>query len=165
MPPPRTSMRFGMSFNSSAPVESITRSSSGMKGSATGSDPAAMMHWSKLTVVTPASPSTSIMLGPVNLPYPRTTSTLRPFDMPARPPVSLPTTSSLKPRRASRSISGLPKDTPWLLISSASVITLATCSSAFEGIQPTFRQTPPRVGLRSIRTVFNPRSAARNAAV
>ena len=39
---------------------------------------------------------------------PRTTSTLRAFAMPARPPVSFLTTPSLKPRSLSRSIFGAP---------------------------------------------------------
>ena len=47
----------------------------------------------------------------------------------------------------------------------ASSITLAACSSAFEGMQPTLRQTPPSVGRRSTSTTFLPRSAARKAAV
>ena len=49
MPPPTTSMRFGMLLSSSAPVESTTRSSSGMKGSFTACEPAAMMALANLT--------------------------------------------------------------------------------------------------------------------
>ena len=49
MPPPMTSMRFGMPFSSSAPVESTTRSSSGMKGSFTACEPAAMMALANFT--------------------------------------------------------------------------------------------------------------------
>ena len=41
----------------------------------------------------------------------------------------------------------------------------AACSSAFDGMHPTLRHTPPRVGYRSTSTVRSPRSAARNAAV
>src|SRR4030095_648764 len=40
----------------------------------------------------------------------------------------------------------------------------AVCNSAFDGMQPTLRQTPPSVAYRSTRTVFIPRSAARHAA-
>ena len=47
MPPPMTSSRFGTPPSSSAPVESMTRGSSGMNGSLMGSEPAAMMHCSK----------------------------------------------------------------------------------------------------------------------
>ena len=45
MPPPMTSMRSGLTSSSSAPVESTTRGSSGMNGSFTACDPAAMMHF------------------------------------------------------------------------------------------------------------------------
>ena len=60
--------------SSSAPVESITRGSScGMKGSVTGSEPAAMIACSKLTVLAPPSGrSTSSWFGEVNLPTPTT---------------------------------------------------------------------------------------------
>ncbi len=44
MPPPTTSSRLQSSGNSSAPVESMTRGSSGKPGKRTDSDPAAMMH-------------------------------------------------------------------------------------------------------------------------
>ena len=70
IPPPSTSSRSGMPSSSSAPVESITRGSScGTNGRVTGSEPAAMMACSKLTVlVDPSSAVTSTMLGEVNLP-------------------------------------------------------------------------------------------------
>src|SRR5688572_29957969 len=42
---------------------------------------------------------------------------------------------------------------------------LAACSNALEGMQPTFRHTPPSWGRRSISVTRSPRSAARNAAV
>ena len=51
IPPPSTSSVSGMSARSSAPVESITRGSScGTNGSATGSEPAAMIAASNDTV-------------------------------------------------------------------------------------------------------------------
>ena len=50
-------------------------------------------------------------------------------------------------------------------MSAASSITLAACSSAFDGMQPTFKHTPPNTGQRSIRVTLSPKSAARNAAV
>ena len=53
---------------------------------------------------------------------------------------------------------------PWAPSVAASSMIAATWSSALEGMQPTLRQTPPRVGLRSTRTTFLPRSAARKAA-
>mgnify|MGYP002507199253 CR=1 FL=1 len=89
IPPPMTSRRSGTVFSSSASVESHTRGSScGMNGSSIGREPAAMIALSKLITVLPFSPSTSRVLAPVNLPRPLTTFTLRPFAMPARPPVS-----------------------------------------------------------------------------
>ena len=56
----------------------------------------------------------------------------------------------------STSTSGLANFTPKWPISSASEMTLAACSSAFDGMQPTLRQTPPSVGSRSISTTFLP---------
>jgi hypothetical protein len=44
MPPPRISMRLGALPSASAPVESTTRGSSGMKGRRTACEPAAMMQ-------------------------------------------------------------------------------------------------------------------------
>ena len=49
--------------------------------------------------------------------------------------------------------------------SRASASTLATCSRAFDGMQPTLRQTPPSRECRSTRVTPRPRSAARKAAV
>jgi hypothetical protein len=54
---------------------------------------------------------------------------------------------------------------PYSLISLVSAMTLAACSRALDGMQPTLRHTPPSVGPRSTSTTFLPRSAARNAAV
>ena len=58
-------------------------------------------------------PTTSTWCGSRKLPTPVTTSTLRALAMPARPPVSFLTTPSLKPRRASMSISGAAYLMPW----------------------------------------------------
>ncbi len=63
-----------------------------MKGSLIGREPAAMIALSKLTVVASPSPSTRMLLGPVNLPKPLTTVTLRILAIPPRPPVSWSTT-------------------------------------------------------------------------
>jgi hypothetical protein len=79
--------------------------------------------------------------------------------------VSLPTILFFQSRSLAASIWGLPNCTPALPIASASSMTFAACSSAFEGMQPTLRHTPPSCGQRSISAVFMPRSAARNAAV
>ena len=49
------------------------------------------------------------------------------------------------------SICGLPNLMPALAISFASSITFAACSNAFDGMQPTLKQTPPSCGHRSIK--------------
>ena len=157
-----------MPSSSSAPVESITRGSScGTNGSVTGSEPAAMMAWSKETVlVEPSAAVTSTMFGEVNLPGPTTVVTLRCLASPVSPPVSRVTTFSFQPRSASRSTRRGRRRTPRTRdISLVSAITLAACSSALDGMQPTFRHTPPSGPRLSIMTTCLPRSAARNAAV
>ncbi len=154
MPPPITSMRFGTEASSSARVESITRGSSGMKGSRTTCEPAAMIAFPNFTTFFapvfawpgPSVSSTSRWCGSRNCPIPRTTSTLRAFAIPASPPVSLPTTFDFHARSLSRSTCGAPNAMPCSAIALVSSITAATWSSAFEGMQPTLRHTPPSVG-------------------
>ena len=79
--------------------------------------------------------------------------------------MSRPTTLFFQSRSFATSICGLPKLQAGAAIASASSITLAACSSALDGMQPTLRHTPPSCGQRSISATFMPRSAARNAAV
>ncbi len=56
MPPPTTSIRFGIDFSSSAPVESTTRGSSGMNGSFTACEPAAMIaFWNRIVFFAPVT--------------------------------------------------------------------------------------------------------------
>ena len=142
IPPPTTSRRFGIPSGESAPVESITRgSSSGNPGSRTADDPAAITQLSNVIVRSP----TATAFGPLNRASPVTTSTPRCFARPRRPPVSLETTDSFQASSCSRSTFGLPNVIPCSDISCASPITRAAWSSAFEGMQPTFRQTPPSV--------------------
>ena len=158
-------MRLGMKLISSAAVESQMRESAGMNPGAAGSEPAAMIALLKRTTRAPSAVSTRRVLAEVNLPSPYTTLTLRCLARPVRPPVSFLTTPSFQPRIAAGSNVGAPKLTPCEPIALASSTTLATCSSAFDGMQPTLRQTPPSVGRASTRTTFCPRSAARKAAV
>ena len=73
-------------------------------------------------------------------------------------------TFSLRARMAARSTAGSAKRTPQSARCRASAMVLATCSRAFEGMQPRSRQTPPSRGSRSTSVTFMPRSAARNAA-
>src|ERR1700722_2132383 len=63
------------------------------------------------------------------------------------------------------SILGGPNTIPLAAMSAASSITLAACNKALEGMQPSFKHTPPSTGQRSIKVTFSPKSAARNAAV
>ena len=167
MPPPMTSSRFGTPPSSSAPVESMTRGSSGMNGSLMGSEPAAMMHCSKRIFCDLAiGAATSMTCGLANLPTPVTTSTLRCFASTDRPPTSLPTTLVLPARAAWAarfSVRRIRRRDA--RISPTSSMTLAACSSALDGMQPTLRQTPPNIGQRSTSVTLRPRSAARNAAV
>ncbi|MNS71244.1 hypothetical protein D3C72_1046070 [compost metagenome] len=153
MPPPSTSMRLGSVPISSAPVESTTRGSFGMKGRLTDCEPAAMMALRNLTVcflpvvsqLVPEVSSTSRWYGSMKLPTPRSTVTLRILAMAVRPPVSLPTTLFLWPSSLARSTVGAAKLTPRSAKCLTSSMTEATCSSAFDGMQPTFRHTPPSV--------------------
>jgi hypothetical protein len=74
-----------------------------------------------------------------------TTVTLRIFAICARPPVSRPTTLFLCATSLAASTVGAPKLTPTLSKCATSSSTAATCSIAFDGMQPTLRQTPPSV--------------------
>ena len=122
-----------------------------MKGSVdtklkTALEPAATMAWSKDTVVVePSSARTESRCAPAKRASPWTTCTLRCLAMPVTPLTSLATTPSFHVRSASTSTSGLANAMPCSLICSASVITFAACSSALDGMQPTFRHTPPSV--------------------
>ena len=124
-------------------------SSLGMNGSFTASEPAAMMARAKpIVVVPPAASSTLTWLASMNRPVPVTTVTLRILAICARPPVSLPTTlflcatqlGAIDRRRAEARRRPSSK-------CATSSITAATCSSAFDGMQPTLRQTPPSVAI------------------
>jgi pyruvate/2-oxoglutarate dehydrogenase complex dihydrolipoamide dehydrogenase (E3) component len=59
--------------------------------------------------------------------------------------------SSLFLRTASISIFGSLKVTPRCCASAASLIISAVCNSAFEGMQPTFRHTPPKLSNTQIK--------------
>ena len=147
IPPPMINSFFGTSFNLRASVESQTRGSScGMNGNWIGREPAAIIALSNLIVVgLPSRSRATNVCGSVNAAKPSTTVTLRCLAMPARPPVNLATTASLPARTSSKSMRGSAKYTPFLLACFASSITFATWSNALEGIQPTFKHTPPNV--------------------
>ncbi len=149
-------MRLGMKSRLSAPVESQMRLSFGMNPGATGSEPAAMIALAKRTTRRPSAVSTASVLALVNCASPVTTVTLRCLASPVSPPVNRLTTPSLNARSLSRSNDGLPQLTPCAPMCSASSITLATCSSALDGMQPTLRHTPPSVLYRSTSTTCLP---------
>ena len=145
MPPPITSRPPEDSGSSSAPVESMMRGSSGRPGKRTDSEPAAMMHCSKRMRCAPlVARDLEHVRRSTNVPVPRTTSTLRCFasiveaagelaDDLALPLAQLVADRSAARRRRCRARSSR----------AASSMTLAACSSAFDGMQPTLRHTPP----------------------
>ena len=117
-----------------------------MNGSFTASEPAAMTARLKpIVVVPPAARSTTTWLASLKRPLPVTTVTFRIFAICASPPVSLATTLFLCATSRARSTLGAPNSTPKAPKCATSSITAATCSIAFEGMQPTLRQTPPSV--------------------
>ncbi len=93
------------------------------------------------------------------------TVTFRCLARPVRPVVKRPTTLFFQSRSLDASIFGAPNSMPCAAIACASSMTFAACNSAFDGMQPTLRHTPPSVGQRSTSATLSPRSAARNAAV
>src|SRR5258708_30462065 len=165
IPPPMTNKRLQSGGNSSAPLESMTRGSSGNPGSRADSDPAAMMHCLNSTRRTPSAPFTSKEWGPTNLASPRITVTLRCFASSISPLVNRVTTLFFHARSKSRSIFGGAKTIPFAAMSAASSMTFAACNKALEGMHPTFKHTPPSTGQRSIKVTCMPKSPARNAAV
>ena len=105
-----------------------------------------MMHWSN--AISRFSPAFSTMsaFADLKLAVPCTTVTLRCFAMPASPFVSWPTTLSfIQLRSFARSTFGSPKSRPKARASCVSSMTRAAWSSAFDGMQPTFKHTPPSV--------------------
>ena len=69
---------------------------------------------------------------------------LRCFDSWPRPPVSWLTTFVLNARSRSTSIFGAPNVTPHASACCASLMTSATCSSAFDGMQPAIQADAAR---------------------
>jgi len=151
----------GVGGSSSAPVESITRGSSGTNGKRIASEPAAMMQCSN-RIRSFLSPwllpwLTSNTCGLMNLPTPRTTSTLRLLGQ-CREAASESLDDAALPVAQLLEIdfSGAPNSIPRVDISCVSSITLAACNSALDGMHPTFRQTPPSISQRSTRITFKP---------
>ena len=165
-----TNMVSGMSARFNAPVESITRSLPMLKAPGiAGTLPVAMIAFSKVTClpagIDSSSPSSEIVFASTNFAKPLMTLIFRFLAKPPKPPVRLLMTLFLRSRSLSSSILGSPKLTPQsACISSASETTRATCSSAFEGMQPRSKQVPPSFPSASTKTTSMPSSAAKKAA-
>jgi hypothetical protein len=67
-------------------------------------------------------------------------------------------------RISSMFIFGASKTIPFFFASFESSINFVKCKSAFDGIHPLFKHTPPSDSSLSINTTLWPKSAARNAA-
>ncbi len=91
----------------------------------------------------PAAVCTSTWFGDASRAVPVTTSTLRCLASWLSPPDRRFTTASLCARSLAKSNSGAPNVTPCSASAAASPIVNATCKSALDGMQPTFRHTPP----------------------
>ena len=129
------------------------------------SEPVAMTMFFVSTVcVLPSAPFTSILPGAAMRPRPMKASILFFLNRNATP-LTLPSTpSSLNFIIAGRSSFGLGTLMP---ISAkpcpASSNSSEACSSAFDGMQPTLRQVPPKVLSFSTTATFRPSCAARIA--
>ena len=110
-------------------------------------------------------PSISTVPGPLRRAWPSKRVTSFFFSRPATPVVRSPTTLSLCAIMAARSSSTPETLTPWRArCALAWAYSSEVWSSALEGMQPTLRQVPPRVGVRSTQATFSPSWAARMAA-
>ena len=112
-----------------------------------------------------SGPSISTVPGPVRRACPSIWVTSFFSSRPATPLVRSPTTLSLCAIMASRSSSTPETTTPWRAsFALAWAYSSEVCSSALDGMQPTLRQVPPRVGVRSTQATLRPSWAARMAA-
>ncbi len=124
IPPPTTSIRFGMPSNRRASVESITLSSSkGNIGNFVTLEPTDIMHCSNS--ITSLLPSRLTLFLDKNLAYPFIIFTFLAFASAWIPPVSLLTMPSLFFFTPSRSILGFEKVIPSSLACLLSLITSA----------------------------------------
>ncbi len=142
-PPPMTTRRGGTWSISSRPVESTQRGwSMPSIGGRSGREPEAMTACLK---VTDSPPSTSSTLALANRPRPSITVMPLAFSSPPRPETDPSTTCCLLACICGQSISTPDTLTPsWANVVCASLTACALCTRAFVGMQPTFRQVPPR---------------------
>ena len=166
-PPPMTTMLLGSFSRLSAPVESMQLGFSfrpGMGGWALTEPVATMMASAVISSTEPSDFFTERVLGPVKLASPSIFTTLLAFSSPATPLVSCLETAFLWAitwGKFTRTPSvSTPISAPWSLIWDTSS---ALCSRHLVGMQPMFRQVPPRCS-RSTRVTLAPSWAARMAA-
>ena len=165
-PPPITNIVSGISFNSNAVFDVSTDGwSIGTPGRPEETDPTAIIHFSKVTLIVSLAVLTINSVLELKAACPSNVLTFLALAIWSSPITNLLTVLSFCLRRAPKSIFGLPKTTPAFDSSFASFIIFETCNKALEGIQPRFKHTPPNVGSRSINKTLFPRSAKRNAAV
>ncbi len=136
-------------------------------GSGEGSEPVAMMmSLAVRLLLLPSAAVTSTLPGPSMRPQPFTQSTLFLRKRNSTPLVSAVTLSAFCFIICARSSLGL----TWMprLANSppaAASYSSDACSSALDGMQPTFRQVPPRVSRPSTQATFRPSWPARMAAL
>ena len=158
-------MRAGTSGSANAPVEVTMRSSSTATPASGAETLPVAITTAPAETVRFSGPSISTVPGPVSLAWPSMWVTSFFSRRPATPLVRSPTTLSLCAIMAGRSSSTPEILTPWRArCVLAWMYSSEVWSSAFDGMQPTLRQVPPRVGMRSTQAVFRPSWAARMAA-
>ena len=172
-PAPTTSNFFGTDVRAMAPVDdTICFSSTVTPGSGATSEPVAMMMF--LAVSSRVLPSASLTETLPPLPFeeaavifasPTMPSTLFFLNRNSTPLVSSPTTLVFCAIMAGRSSSTLALMPSLAKSVSASWKRSEACSSALEGMQPTFRQVPPKLPRLSTQAAVRPSWPARIAAL
>ncbi len=150
-------------------MDEITRPPNFIIGSSTASEPAASSRCSQLTrIVGAVAPAgvTLTVLPSTSVAQPLMTCTPFFFSSAPTPPVSLPTMPSFHFIVFARSMDGSATlmpifESPAQCVASSKAV--AAWMMALDGMQPTFRQVPPRVS-PSISTVGMPSWPARIAA-
>ncbi|MCY1283855.1 hypothetical protein D9M69_291110 [compost metagenome] len=167
-PAPITTRCLGTSGRDSAPVESRMRwLSISTPGSGVGSEPVAMtMSLACSTCSPPSAPLTTTRPGPSIRPQPLIHSALclrKSNSMPLVRPATLSAFCFIICARLSCGLTSMPRvaNSPPLAASYSS----EACSSALDGMQPTFRQVPPRVSRPSTQATFKPSCPALIAAL
>ena len=167
-PAPMTISRFGTDGSDRAPVESTIRpATKSTPGRGVGSEPVAMMMFlAATTVLDPSAAVTSTWPGATMRPRPFSQSTLFFLNRNSMPLVRAVTLSAFWAIICVRSSSGVPTLMPRPAKSlPAASNSSEACSRALDGIQPTFRQVPPRVSRISTQAAFSPNCPARMAAL